>query len=36
MDLMDIIEIKNLCKEYKGKEEPALKNINISIKEVKR
>jgi len=33
MDLMDIIEIKNLCKEYRGKEEPALKNINISIKE---
>lgn len=30
---MDIIEIKNLCKEYKGKEELALRNINISIKE---
>lgn len=33
MDLMYAVEIKNLSKRYKNKEEPALKNINLSISE---
>ncbi len=33
MDLMYAVEIKNLSKRYKNKEEPALKNINLSINE---
>ena len=30
---MYAVEIKNLSKRYKNKEEPALKNINLSINE---
>jgi len=33
MDLMYAVEIKNLSKRYKNKEELALKNINLSINE---